>query len=302
MLPPKGFDPNKTNIQLMNWLQKIAMPFSSESWDNLHGHPLGDRLVYVYHGTSSGKLLKALQHGSLDPQKSSENKSWQASSPGIFVARSYGFFSASMYAYHAANDENTGDQTQPVVLMLQIPYSWIDYDPDDVPKDKLYNTDQGVVRRPIPIKNIVGILYFKDNDDNWKWTTTKEFFNLLNKTPNLPPAMQQLLQWYNSAGKQTYRRNVKWKHEPEEVLAISISAWMINELGASPQQASSDKIMDALINNHINFYTPVMQALNIATQAIGESFNPEELYHKPQPYDNILSYLRKSDNLISNEL
>jgi hypothetical protein len=157
---------------MSNWYKK-ASPISSDWLQDLH-HPgikenIGNQQVVVYHGTSSKRLFQILAHGSLDPSitEKEEFKSYQSSSYGIFVSTSAtSFMSAGMYAFHAAEHEETGDGSDKVVLELVVPWKWIEEDPDDTEYIDGERSDlgktQGVIRRPISVKRIRNIVVYND--------------------------------------------------------------------------------------------------------------------------------------------
>lgn len=147
----------------MGWLKKIALPIWSDYLHNLHDedirkHAPSKTEVVVYHGTSSNKLFKMIKTGQMLPVL--EARSYNNSSDGIFVTTS--MVMAELYAHHSSTGEE-GDGSDPVILELQVPFAWIEADPDDsgiikdehgqdVPKEANFN--QGRVLRPINIKRI----------------------------------------------------------------------------------------------------------------------------------------------------
>lgn len=146
----------------------MAMALDAMEFSTLHDTKLRKlmkkRKVLVYHGTGVNKLAKILKHGSLDPNVSgqNENKTYSNSSPGIFVTLNPGWTNGAE-TYVAKNmDESGGDG---VLLQLEIPLEWIHTDPDDTRVDELGNINQlgkyqGVVPRPISIKNIREVKFF----------------------------------------------------------------------------------------------------------------------------------------------
>jgi hypothetical protein len=161
------------DLLMSDWYKIATPPIISDYLEDLHNPYIRNNInkstqIIVYHGTSSKRLAEILIHGSLDPEISgSDNfKSYKESSKGIFVTTSAtGFIGASMYAYHAGSNEETGDGGDEVVLELSIPWYWIEEDPDDTrisedaQKNDLGKT-QGVVRRPINVKRIKNILVY----------------------------------------------------------------------------------------------------------------------------------------------
>lgn len=158
---------------MTTWFQRYltkqaAPPITSDWLSDIHEFRKrvpARRQVIVYHGTSTKKLAAILSHGSLDPGISHEEewRSYEGASPGIFVTTDpAGFMGAQMYAWHAARDDERGDGSDPVTLEIVVPFTWLDYDPDDT---KYIATElgqemndlgkrQAVIRRPIPLSRI----------------------------------------------------------------------------------------------------------------------------------------------------
>jgi hypothetical protein len=166
---------------MKNWYSKYnykcaQMPIPTDHIEDLHGEELKKALVRskakatLYHGTSSKKLAKILQHGALDPEVPQQDpsiKSYEGSSRGVFLTSSENW--AEAYAHNASSQ----DGSDSVVLEVVVPYSWLDIDPDDTK----YNPDtnevnmlgktQAMISRPLSFKHIksVHITEWRDNSE-----------------------------------------------------------------------------------------------------------------------------------------
>lgn len=155
--------------RLASLFYKLAIPLESDLIENLFSEPLrktipSDRNILVYHGTSTEKLKKIISHGSLNPTESIKAKSFENTSPGIYVTTKLtGFSSSAEFYAHKAKEVHGGD---PIAIELSLPIGWIEIDPDDsrvLEETGVMNEAgqvQGRVTQSIPINKITQIIEF----------------------------------------------------------------------------------------------------------------------------------------------
>lgn len=143
---------------------KLAVPIEADYIHNIHDpsfrEAVGERELIVYHGTSSKKLSKILEHGALDASIGKDYKTYPEASHGIFVTTKYaGFLSAELYARTSADS----DGSDPVILELVLPLKWIGIDPDDMRELEGGEINQagrvqGMVSKPISLNRIKKVM------------------------------------------------------------------------------------------------------------------------------------------------
>jgi len=308
----------------MNWLEKICMPIIPDQIEDIH-HPEFRKAIppktpiIVYHGTSSAKLSRIIQHGSLDPAISgqAENKSYSDASEGIFVSiQATGFGGAELYAWHAAQHESDGDGSDPVILELEVPLEWIDTDPDDSAvvdgNRNQASKIQGRVLRSIDIKRIRQ-LQIKNNQlasrvpyqgenifdrDKTEWMPIGKMMDLIQKTPGLSKEYQQMT-------KPTRPRGLsRCEPLPEYEQKVSDGLFMLYSIfNAGPD---SNGMYDASLvwaySNKNVLHGDAMSAVQSFFEYMKpgsfEYYNesaPDE--YKPRVGESLMSFLRRSRNI-----
>jgi hypothetical protein len=301
-------------------LNKLAMPFDSELFDSLHSKHIRetipkDREVIVYHGTSSKRFVKILQYGSLDPVQSIENKAWEnTTSGGIYVTRKFeGFTGAESYARHSSTNDG-GDGSDPTILEIVIPLSWIELDEDDLKIDpetgKINDLgeNQGVVKRSINIKRIRRIMFKGKEISQISKAYSSNVFDLdkteflpvgimldkikkaINKGIELPPEYYQMV---NSRPKGLSKREPI--PEREEIIAKELESLYDNLFDPTDHPHDKSVYENALIYvfNNKNMYDLEKYIKNFILYVGQDPEYFENAYDMPRKGENIISYLKR---------
>jgi hypothetical protein len=281
---------------LSKFFYKQAMALSLDPMESIHDKELRElvnkRKIIVFHGTSAANLLKILKHGSLDPAMSGTNKNYEDSSPGIFVtSASNGFMGAEMYAHKSS----TITKTDPIVLEIVIPLNWISIDTDDAridEKGEIYNDlgkRQGIVHRPISIKNIKGIqvtgdisslnptkssnVFDKKVSD---WMSIGQFLDLIQKAikskKEVDPVYVEMV-----GGRPKGLSKSMANEDVENILANNITGWLYSFL--APDVSTNEKIFKLVLRSNKfgsaeKFVETLCQALSISKDELMESIDP----------------------------
>jgi len=288
---------------MSNWYRMAAPPIISDYIEDLHYKDIMRNLdkttqIIVYHGTTSKRLAEILIHGSLDPDISGSEgfKSYKNSSEGIFVTTSAtGFVGASMYAHHAASDEETGDGGDEVVLELSIPWYWIEEDPDDTrilenaQKNDL-GKKQGIVRRPISVKRIRNVIVYNDFlnkiiplptdnifDKATQWMPIGKFLDVVRKNIDSLPEEYGIM-----VGSSKGLSRSEAYEDREHVIAVKLTGLLHTFF--DPQDYSYDQVL-AWVLQHKGKYIPEREMLEMFLKDMpaGEG---ETAWDKLQSEDN----------------
>ena len=301
-------------LRLANIFHKVAVPIDTAYVRSLHSEDLreatGKKKVIVYHGTSSKKLALIVQHGSMDPAQAKDYVNWDSVSPGIYVTRNLeGFTGAWMYAHHAA--KQGGD---PVVLELTIPLNWIDIDPDDTHHNEAgdindLGEDQGVVRKPISIKNIKGVQFQgseigkikpQNRDalferDKTKWMPIGVALRLIAKhVQSLPEEYQQMV----SPLPKGMSRQLSYE-DIENKYASAMESFYSSYIGSPGDRfngrSTNEVALIWLLKNKNALYQNAQNALEEFGKIIGVDMHEQLEYlgedYKPKPYETLRRFL-----------
>jgi hypothetical protein len=314
-----------------NWY-RLAMPLPTDYLRNLHDPDLRknvppERELIVYHGTSTKKLVYILSHGYLDPDISSQDeyRSYNGSSKGIFVTTSAkGFTGAELYAHHSssmqgADEGQSGDGSDPVVLELIVPIGWIQQDPDDTRIDletgqmNDLGKMQGVVQRKISIKRIKNIYLKNEQIAEYHGLNSQEFFDqgmtewmpigifldrvikLIKKGVDLPEEYQQMAQMIRPRGLSRSDAYEDVEHKIVEGLMMLIATFF------EPNLVSYDQILSWVFQNKINYYDNAAKVIeSFFVQFVGqedwEKMVEEQMpdYYRPKDYEPLIAYLKRA--------
>ena len=302
----------------MNWLKKISMPLTSDYLENLHDPDIRSTApkntqIEVFHGTTIKRLIKILQHGSLDPGVTSaiEHKSYPDASQGIFVTTSLGLFGAELYAHHASQGDKdaTGDGSDTVVLSLVVPLNWLEPDPDDsrlTPEGKPNQASmtQARIMRPINVKRIKMIAinnpilsqkvpYGRDNifdAEKTAFTPIGKMLDIITRTKNLPEEYYQLT---GSRPRGMARSEVY--EDQEQWLAMKLTSLYQSYYG-SFYSSIFDKTLAWVYKNKVHTYDMAQSRIMEYLAFMGKTGDEVEVsdfvqgHYAPKPTENLRYY------------
>lgn len=311
---------NDIILKLAGKFLRLAVPFESGLLESLHDPDLRAALtkqsVIVYHGTSSKKLAKILQHGSLDPETSQEFKTFPEATQGIFVSKRIIGFGSSAELY--ANVSAERDGSDPVILELVIPLSWIQVDPDDTrlleetKELNLAGKAQGMVTRSINIKHIKGVILQGKQINQVAPGEQSGIFDS-NKTQMLPIGVMldkiktaikkgiQLPEEYHEMV--NLRPRGLTRHPPPSELPEKVAMGLTNLYdniwapgGTAPSgRPIYDEALLYILRNPHQIYGSAISAIQGFLEKIGESYQilEESGWGMPTSGENLLKYLKR---------
>jgi hypothetical protein len=298
----------KEIYKLSSYFWKLAVPFEALEFESLHDKELREVIkkdIIVYHGTSSKKLAKIINHGSLDPTMSQNFKTYENASPGIFVSkREGGLIGAEMYA----NISSQGDKSDPVLLEIVVPFHWISEDPDDSRHDESGNLNhlgkaQGLINQPISIKRIKRVWAQGEEINEIAPSKDKGDFFDRSKTAFIPLGV------FLEKIKKAVRAGQNLPDEYYEMVNMNIKGLS----KSNPTIEREQVIAKGLENFFHNYYEvkdvykeALLTVLNSKTTdansiiqeflgKLGEDF--EDVYYKPNRFENIFIYLKRTGML-----
>lgn len=298
---------------------KLAVPFDASELNSLHDPEvraaLSGREVVVYHGTSSKRLAKILQHGSLDPDRSNEVKVHDNSSPGIFVTKNpTGFTGAELYANIAAQNPEKGDNSDRVILELVIPIDWILPDPDDTKYDEQGNMNdlgrsQGIVTKSVNVKRIRNVLlegqqitqvapagYEESNIfDRYKteWLPVGVMLDKIRKAIKANVELPEEYYEMVSTRSRGLSRSAP-ASEKEEQAARGIINMYDNVF--QPGGLSHDKVLLFFLNNPNLLYSSAESTLKLVFDSLGVGWEEmvDGLSELPKQHESLFSYFKRA--------
>lgn len=280
-------------------LDKIAVPIPSDYVENIFSEPIREivppsTLFLVYHGTCTTKLKDIISHGSLDPGKSAEGKTWAESSPGIYVTtKQTGFSSSAEFYAHKAAHTHGGE---PIILELSIPFGLIEMDPDDT--KVLEETQelneagkvQGRVLQAIPVGKITRVYELIGGGTTKEYSFSGYLEKLLKESKDRK---------YKKVLKETLPSAVKTEPaiDIEAELAETLTAWHDNvfnpyEVGKNKLTAYDNALLIGFKYKNDNAIKALKEFCEVMDIDYSEVNNyPDE--YKPKSYESLRMFLKR---------
>lgn len=279
--------------------EKVAVPIPSDYIDNIFSKPIREIVspktnFLVYHGTCTSKLKDIISHGSLDPGKSAEGKTWENSSPGIYVTTKLTGFSSSAELYaHKAAKIHGGD---PIALELSIPFGSIEMDPDDskvLEESQELNEAgkvQGRVMQAIPVGKITRVYEFGSMGRYKDYSFSGYIEKLLKESKDRK---------YNKVLKETLPGAVKTEPviDIEAELAEILMYW--HDSLFNPYQVGTNQLTghdNALLIAFRYKDDNAIKALKEFCQVMGHDYSEVDNYpdeYKPKSYETLKMFLKR---------